>query len=121
MKTNGSLSVIALCQDLGLEIGREIDCVSGTNTLAGPNQDAPLSLAGIESPKQENFDLRACVAVSPPYEARRKNACVVEHETIAPANIFVKVRERVIEERLSRAGDDQHPRGGTIGKRFLGD
>jgi len=54
-------------------------------------------------------------------EARRDHAGIVEHQAVVGLEVQGKVAEHAVFPLSGGAIDDQHPRPGAVGKRFLGD
>src|SRR4029077_231278 len=110
--------------------------LADADLASGADQALPLIRILTHLPGQQDFDaalqkIARCRvlgtdrlsfrATSPAVEPRRKYAGVVEHEQVVGLQKAGKVAEDEVPGRSGASIQVQHPRGGAVGQRFLGD
>lgn len=106
---------IAVGQYFGAEMGREQNDVALTDTLAGPHHAVPFALVGIQGASEKNFNLGAVGVIAPAMQARRKDARVVENDTISRFDETRKTAEEVVLKSAVLFREHQHARSAAVG------
>nr|ASY01931.1 hypothetical protein [uncultured bacterium] len=121
MQAHRALAIFPSAENVDAELVAHNDALARAHLLARPNQCRPCEPVTRDRLGEKYLHLASLASFPMSVQTRGKHARIVQHQTVAGAQVRRKIAEHPILPPAQSAIDHQHPRGCPIGQWLLGD